>query len=94
MAKDPVCEMEVDEKTAKYKSIEASNVYYFCSLSCQTEFGKDPEKYTRKETREHRARYHGGHCGDGGCGTPARGVAWYLYIGFLFLLLLLLLLRR
>jgi len=94
MAKDPVCGMEVDGKTARYKSIEAGDIYYFCSPSCQTEFSKDPEKYTRKETKEHHATYYGGHCGGGGCGAPARGVGWYLYMGLLFLLLLLLLLRR
>jgi len=94
MAKDPVYGMKVDEKTAKYKSIEAGNIYYFCSPSCQKEFSKDPEKYTRKETKEHHASHHGGYCGVGGCGAPARGAAWYFYIGLLFLLLLLLLLKR
>jgi len=94
MTKDPVCGMEVDEKTARYKSIEAGKVYYFCSPSCQTEFSKDPEKYMGKETRGHHASHHGGYCGVGGCGAPARGAAWYFYIGLLFLFLLLLLLRR
>ena len=95
MAKDPVCGMEVDEKTAKYKSIEAGNVYYFCSSSCQTAFSKDPEKYMRKEMNEHHASHYGGYCDVKGCGTPARSVAWYFYIGLLlFLILLVLLLKR
>jgi len=94
MAKDPVCGMEVDEKTARYKSIEAGNVYYFCSSSCQAEFSNDPQKYTQKETNEHHASHHGSYCGPVGCGAPARGAAWYFYLGLLFLLLLLILLRR
>jgi len=93
MVKDPVCGMEVDEKTVRYKSLDTGNVYYFCSPSCQKEFNKDPEKYKRKGIEQHHAGHYGGYCG-GGCGAPARGAALYLYIGLLFLLLLLLLLRR
>jgi YHS domain-containing protein len=47
MAIDPVCKMEVDEKTApatsKYKGIN----YYFCSMGCKKAFDKDPEKYLK-----------------------------------------------
>lgn len=43
VAKDPVCGMDVDEKTAK--SEYKSKTYYFCSPGCKREFDKDPEKY-------------------------------------------------
>jgi len=88
MIKDPVCGMEVDEKTTAYKSIEVGNVYYFCSSSCQAEFIKTPEKYIGKGTEEHHASHYGGYCPTPGCGTPARGLAWYFYVGLLILLLL------
>jgi len=45
MAKDPVCGMTVDEKTAKFKSDYMSKTYYFCSPACKASFGKDPTKY-------------------------------------------------
>jgi len=93
-AKDPVCGMTVDEKTAKFKSIHANNVYYFCSTACQSEFNKDPEKYLKEDVATRHASHYGGYCQTPGCGAPARGVAWYFYIGLLFLLLLLLLLVR
>ena len=35
MAKDPVCNMEVDEETAEFESQYASQTYYFCSAECQ-----------------------------------------------------------
>lgn len=45
MAKDPVCGMNVDEKTAKYKSEHLGKTYYFCSQMCKTTFDKNPAKY-------------------------------------------------
>jgi len=88
MVKDPVCGMKADEKTTAYKSILAGNVYYFCSSSCQADFIKAPEKYMGKGTEEHHASHYGGYCPTPGCGTPARGLAWYFYVGLLILLLL------
>jgi YHS domain-containing protein len=44
MAKDPVCGMSVDEKTA-VTSVYKGATYYFCSKGCQIAFNKDPEKY-------------------------------------------------
>ncbi len=35
MAKDPVCGMEVDEKTAPAKSEHMGKTYYFCSPGVQ-----------------------------------------------------------
>jgi YHS domain-containing protein len=47
MAKDPVCKMEVTEKTAKFKSEYKGTAYYFCSPSCKTTFDKNPAKYVK-----------------------------------------------
>ena len=38
MAKDPVCGMYVDEKTAQYKATVRGTTYYFCSQTCMKEF--------------------------------------------------------
>jgi YHS domain-containing protein len=45
MAKDPVCKMTVNEKTAKYKSEHKGKTYYFCNPSCKATFDKNPAKY-------------------------------------------------
>ncbi len=46
MAKDPICGMTVDEKSAKFKSEHMGKTYYFCSQMCKTTFDKNPTKYT------------------------------------------------
>jgi Cu+-exporting ATPase len=38
LAKDPVCGMYVDEKTAEYKATVRGTTYYFCSQTCMKEF--------------------------------------------------------
>ncbi len=38
MVKDPVCGMEVDEKTAKFTSVYKNKTYYFCSKACKEKF--------------------------------------------------------
>ena len=45
MAKDPVCGMDVDEKTAAAESEYKGQTYYFCSPGCKRAFDQDPEKY-------------------------------------------------
>jgi YHS domain-containing protein len=45
MAKDPVCGMDVDEKTAAGKSDYKGQTYYFCSPGCKRTFDQNPEKY-------------------------------------------------
>jgi P-type Cu+ transporter len=45
MAKDLVCNMEVDEKTAKYTTTYKGQTYYFCAPGCKYMFEEDPEKY-------------------------------------------------
>jgi len=58
MAKDPVCGMNVDEKTAKYKSDYMGKTFYFCNPSCKTTFDKNPAKYASDKSG------HSGHsCG-------------------------------
>ena len=45
MAIDPVCGMEVNEKSAPAKSEYDGKTYYFCSPNCREEFEDDPEQY-------------------------------------------------
>jgi YHS domain-containing protein len=45
MAVDPICRMEVDEKTAKWKSSYAGKEYSFCAPGCKKTFDKNPAKY-------------------------------------------------
>ena len=47
MAKDPVCKMDVNEKTAKLKSDYNGKTYYFCAPSCKSTFDKNPSKYVK-----------------------------------------------
>ncbi len=49
MAIDPICNMEVDEKTAKYKIFYEGRTYYFCSESCKKDFENNPENYQYDE---------------------------------------------
>ncbi len=48
MAKDLVCNMEVDEKTAKYKTVHRGKTYYFCAAGCKEAFERNPDKYLKK----------------------------------------------
>ena len=48
MAKDPVCGMDVDERSAAGKSEYKGQTYYFCSPGCKRSFDRDPEKYIGK----------------------------------------------
>jgi YHS domain-containing protein len=45
MAIDPVCGMEVDERTTKDKATHEGTTYYFCSQDCKEEFEASPEDY-------------------------------------------------
>ncbi|MFQ5887462.1 MAG: YHS domain-containing protein [Candidatus Hydrothermarchaeales archaeon] len=49
MATDPVCNMDVDEKTAEHKTEYKGEIYYFCAPGCKTAFEEDPEKYLKGE---------------------------------------------
>jgi len=48
MAKDPVCGMRVDEKTAAGKSEHDGKTYYFCSAHCKSVFDQNPGAYAGK----------------------------------------------
>lgn len=45
MSIDPVCKMDVDPKTAKWKSNYRGIEYCFCAPGCKAAFDKDPDKY-------------------------------------------------
>lgn len=45
MAIDPVCGMEVDEKTTKQKAVHQDQNYFFCSADCKEDFESEPEEY-------------------------------------------------
>jgi YHS domain-containing protein len=45
MVIDPVCGMEVDEKTQNRSTFNGAT-YYFCSSDCKEEFDAAPEDYT------------------------------------------------
>lgn len=49
MAKDPVCGMMVDEKTAAGKSEHQGKTYYFCATVCKTKFDANPAPYLHKD---------------------------------------------
>jgi YHS domain-containing protein len=51
---DPVCGMEIDEKTAKYKTVYNGKAYYFCGPMCKLEFDEKPLKYIESETNDKR----------------------------------------
>jgi len=53
MAKDPVCGMDVDPKTAAGKSDYQGQTYYFCSMGCKQTFDKEPQKYAGKMPTGH-----------------------------------------
>ncbi len=44
---DPVCKMEVDPKTAKYKSDYKGKTYYFCAPGCKKSFDENPKKFVK-----------------------------------------------
>ncbi len=46
MAKDVICGMTVDEKTAKFKSDYMGKTYYFCNQMCKETFDENPAKYS------------------------------------------------
>ena len=60
MAKDLVCGMEVDPKTAAATAEYKGQTYYFCAPGCKATFEQDPEKYV-KETHGGGSHHHHGH---------------------------------
>jgi len=50
-AKDPVCGMDVDPHTAKYRHTYEGRTYYFCSARCLEKFVADPAGYLKGEAK-------------------------------------------
>jgi YHS domain-containing protein len=62
MAKDLVCDMDVDEKTAKWKTTYQGKTYYFCAPGCKKEFEANPQKYVGGSTGHSSDGCSCGHC--------------------------------
>ena len=45
MQKDPVCNMQIDEKKAAAKVHYEGRDYYFCSQQCADKFRGSPQQY-------------------------------------------------
>jgi YHS domain-containing protein len=58
MAMDPVCNMEVNEKTAQWISEFRGQTYYFCAPGCKASFDKDPEKYLGRSEENDNHHHH------------------------------------
>ncbi len=52
MVTDPVCGMEIEEKSAAGKSEFQGKTYYFCSRGCKVVFDKEPQKYLKPQERK------------------------------------------
>lgn len=46
MVIDPVCKMQIDEKTAAGKSEYQGKTFYFCAMVCKKKFDENPQKYS------------------------------------------------
>lgn len=46
--KDPVCGMEVEERSALWKSSQKGQTHFFCSRECLEQFEQQPEKYSQE----------------------------------------------
>ena len=44
-ALDPICKMTVNKADSRHQTTYRDETYYFCCLSCLTEFEKDPGRY-------------------------------------------------
>jgi len=52
MVKDLICGMDVDPKTAVFKSVYEGKTYYFCNKSCKMTFDRDPKVYIETEKND------------------------------------------
>ena len=59
MARDPVCDVDVDEQTAAVNAEYQSRTYYFCAPGCKKAFEKGSHKYVRAapETSGHDSQH-------------------------------------
>ncbi|MFP4177017.1 MAG: heavy metal translocating P-type ATPase, partial [Candidatus Brocadiia bacterium] len=51
MARDPVCNMDVDPDEAAAQTEYEGKTYYFCNPGCKEKFDADPEKYLGEEEK-------------------------------------------
>ena len=61
MATDPVCGMQVDERTAAGSSVYKDGNYYFCSTGCKKKFDAHPSAYTEASPSPASDTVHSGH---------------------------------
>ena len=47
MAKDPVCQMDVEPKHAAAQSQYQGQTYYFCAAGCKAKFDANPQQYVK-----------------------------------------------
>jgi Cu+-exporting ATPase len=59
LAKDPVCDMNVDPATARGSAGYKGQTYYFCSQHCVQRFNADPEKYLAPKPKLQRVQIGG-----------------------------------
>lgn len=45
LARDPVCGMSIDRRTASHRHEVADTTYYFCSDRCREKFAAEPDRY-------------------------------------------------
>ena len=55
MKRDPVCNMEVDERSAAGRSQYQGQTYYFCSDGCKEKFDNNPQQYAKEQGQGQRA---------------------------------------
>ncbi len=58
MQRDPVCGMQVNEKTAAGKSEYQGKTYYFCSIGCKRTFDQSPSKFVEAKPAVEHSGYH------------------------------------
>ena len=49
MAMDPVCGMEVDERSPAATSEYQGQTYYFCAPGCKRAFDRNPEEFLKEK---------------------------------------------
>jgi len=49
--RDPVCNMQVDEKNTAGQSNYQGQTYYFCSQNCKEKFDQNPQQYAKQGTQ-------------------------------------------
>ncbi len=54
MATDPVCGMQVDERSASHKSEHQGKTHYFCSANCKTQFDQNTQRYASGQQQQQR----------------------------------------